>query len=67
MYGKDVSIVGDYFRSRWVKRSANADRKSLGKFGPAFISDIGVVPDVQAGQACVHLQGTDQKGMVRGS
>ena len=55
MHGKSVSIVGAHFRSHWVKRSANTDLESLGKFGPAFVSDLLVVGHVQAGQTRVHL------------
>ena len=59
MHGKGASIVGAHFRSRWVKRSADTDRESLGEFGPAFVSDLLVVGHVQAGQARVHLQYID--------
>ena len=67
MYGKSVSIVGDYFRSRWVKRSADTDRESLGNFGPTFVSDLSVAGHVQAGQVLVHLQDINRKGMVSGA
>ena len=66
MHGKAVLIVAAHFRSHWVKRSANADRKSLGKFDPAFVSDQRVVPHIQAGQVLVDLQEVDQKSMVSG-
>ncbi len=49
-----------------MKRSADTDRKSLGEFGPAFVSDVLVVGHVQAGQARVHLQDIDRKYVVRG-
>ena len=67
MYGQSVSIVGAQFRSPWVKRSADADRESLGEFGPAFVSDLLVLGHVQAGQARVHLQEVDRKGLVSGA
>ena len=55
-------IVGAHFRIHWLtKRSADTDRESLGKFGPAFVSDLHVPGHVQAGQARVHLQEVDQK------
>ena len=66
MHGKEASIVGAHFRSHWVNRSADTDRESLGKFGPAFDSDLSVPGHVQAGQVLVHLQEVDQKGMVSG-
>ena len=66
MHGKSVSIVGAHFRSHKVKRSADADRESLGNFGPAFVSDLFVHGDVQAGQARVDLQDIDRKRMVSG-
>ena len=59
MHGKAVSIVGAHFRSHKVKRSADADRESLGNFGPAFVSDLFVAGHVQAGQVLVHLQDID--------
>ena len=40
MHGKGVSIVGAQFKSPWVQRSADTDRKSLGKVGPAFVGDL---------------------------
>ena len=49
-----------------MKRSADTDRESLGKFGPAFVSDLLVVGHIEAGQARVHLQGIDRKSMVSG-
>ena len=49
-----------------MKRSADSDREPLGKFGPAFDSDLSVPGHVQAGQVLVHLQEVDQKGMVSG-
>ena len=64
MHGKAVSIVGAHFRSHWLKRSANTDRESLGKFGPAFVSDLSVAGHVQAGQARVHLQEVDRTGVL---
>ena len=66
MHGKSVSIVGAHFRIRWVKRSADTDRESHGKFGPAFVSDLLVVGHIEAGQARVHLQRIDRKSMVSG-
>ena len=69
MHGKGVSIMGAHFGSHRVKRSADADRESLGKFGPAFVSDLLVVGHIEAGhieagQARVNLQGIDRKSMV---
>ena len=55
MHGKEASIVGAHFRSHWVNRSADTDRESLGKFGPAFVSDLRVPGHVQAGQELVDL------------
>jgi hypothetical protein len=49
-----------------VKRSADSDRESLGKFGPAFVSDLLVASHIQAGQGSVHLQEVDRKSMVSG-
>ena len=66
MHGKGVSIVGYHFKSPWVKRSADTDRESLGKLGPAFVSDLLVVAHVQVCQARVHLQEVDRKGLVSG-
>ena len=66
MHGQSVSIVGAHARSNWVKRSADADRESLGKFGPAFVSDLPVAGHIEAGQARVNLQGIDRKSMVSG-
>ena len=66
MHGKEASIVGAHFRSHWVKRSADSDRESLGKFDPAFVSDLIVVGHVQAGQVLVDLQEVDRKSMVSG-
>ena len=66
MHGKGATIVGAQRRSHWLKRSANTDRESLGKFGPAFVSDLPVPGHVQAGQARVHLQEVDQKNLVSG-
>ena len=59
MHRKGVSIVGAHFRSHWVENSADTDRESLGKFGPAFVCDLWVVAHIQAGQVLVHLQGID--------
>ena len=59
MHRKGVSIVGAHFRSHWVENSADTDRESLGKFGPAFVCDLWVVFHIQAGQVLVHLQGID--------
>ena len=56
MHGKRASIVGAHFRSRWVKRSVDADRECFGKINPAFVSDLSVAGHAQAGQARVHLQ-----------
>jgi len=67
MHGKGVSIMSLHFRSRWAKRSADADRKSLGNFGPAFVSDLVVLGHVQAGQARVDLQDINRKRMVSGA
>ena len=66
MHGKRASIVGAHFRSHKVKRSADADRKSLGNFGPAFVSDLYILGHVQAGQVLVDLQEIDRKRMVSG-
>ena len=66
MHGKSVSIVGAHFRIRWVKRSADTDRESLGKFGPAFVSDLPVAGHIEAGQARVDLQEVDRKDTVKG-
>ena len=66
MHGKGASIVEAHFRSRWVKQSADTDRESLGKFDPAFVSDVPVRGYIQAGQARVHLQEIDRKGVVSG-
>ena len=66
MHEKGVSIEGAHFKSHWVKRSADTDRESLGKFGPAFVSDLRVPGHVQAGQVLVHLQEVDRKDTVRG-
>ena len=49
-----------------MKQSADTDRESLGKFGPAFVSDVPVAGHIEAGQACVKLQGIDRKSMVSG-
>ena len=59
MHGTGVSIVGADLRIRWVKRSADTDRESLGNFGPAFVSDLPVVCHIQTGQVLVHLQDID--------
>ena len=67
MHGTGVSIVGAHLRIRWVKRSADTDRESLGKLGPAFVSDLLVPGHVQACQARVHLQEVDRKSMVSGA
>ena len=67
MHGKGVSIVDAHFGSHWVKRSADADRESLGNFGPAFVSDLIVLGHVQDGQVRVHLQDIDRKSMVSGA
>ena len=66
MHGKEASIVAAHFRSHWVKQSADTDRESLGKFGPAFAIDLLVPGHAQAGQVLVVLQEVDQKGMVSG-
>ena len=66
MHGKSISIVGARFKSPWVKRSADADRESLGKFGPAIVSDLYILGHVQAGQVLVDLQEIDRKRMVSG-
>ena len=66
MHGTGVSIVGAHLRIRWVKRSADTDRESLGNFGPAFVSDLLVPGHIQAGQARVHLQEIDQNDTVTG-
>ena len=55
MHRKGVSIVGAHFRSLWVENSADTDRESLGKFGPAHVSDLRVPGHVQAGQVLVDL------------
>ena len=67
MHGKSVSIVGAHFKSLWVKRSVDADRESLGNFGPAFVSDLYILGHVQAGQVLVNLQEIDRKSMVSGA
>ena len=66
MHGKYVSIVGAHFGSHWAKRGADADRKSLGKFGPAFVSDLIVFGHIEASQVLVDLQEIDRKSMVSG-
>lgn len=66
MHEKGVSIEGAHFKSHWVKRSAETDRESFGKLGPAFVRDLSVLGHAQAGQARVHLQGIDLKDMVSG-
>ena len=66
MHGKYVSIVGAHFGSHWAKRGADADRKSLGKFGPAFVSDPIVFGHIEASQVLVDLQEIDRKSMVSG-
>ena len=42
-----------------MKQSADTDRESLGKFDPAFVSDLIILGHVQAGQVLVHLQDID--------
>ena len=49
-----------------MKQNADTNRESLGKFGPAFVSDLVVPGHVQAGQVLVHLQDIDRKGTVTG-
>ena len=49
-----------------AERSADADHESLGKFDPAFVSDLLVPGHIQAGQERVHLQEVDRKNMVNG-
>ena len=66
MHGKYVSIVGAHFGSHWAKRGADADRKSLGKFGPAFVSDLIVFGHIEASQVLVDLPKIDRKSMVSG-
>ena len=58
--------MGAHFRSRWVKRSVDADRECFGKINPAFFSDLSVAGHIQAGQARAHLQEVDRKSMVGG-
>ena len=49
-----------------MENSADTDRESLGKFGPAFVCDLWVVSHIQAGQVLVHLKEIDRKGVVSG-
>ena len=49
-----------------MKRSEDTDRESLGKFDPAFVSDLFVLGHVQAGQVLVNLQEINRKSMVSG-
>ena len=49
-----------------MKQSADTDRKSLGKFGPAFVSDPIVFGHIEASQVLVDLQEIDRKSMVSG-
>ena len=44
-----------------MKRSADTDRESLGNFGPAFVSDLRVRAQIEAGEKLVDLQTSKRK------
>ena len=39
----------------------NTNRKALGEFGPAFVSDLFVQPQIEAGERLVDLQTSERK------